>query len=163
MRRIFVNMIFNFSLTGRKVVLRMKKSKKRLTFAKADTGIADFSGLTACSLTGQDPAETVYDPSQGEKYEPVEEVPQEVYGPPIESRFNPPEEVIQDIGSRLDPPEEVIQDIYGPPIGSRLDPPEEVIQDIYGPPVSDRYNPEDEEREIVYGPPLWEYPGDLLE
>ena len=148
MRRIFVNMIFNFSLTGRKVVLRMKKSKKRLTFAKADTGIADFSGLTECSLTGQDPAETVYDPSQGEKYEPVEEVPQEVYGPPIESRFNPPEEVIQDV--------------YGPPIGSRLDPPEEVIQDIYGPPVSDRYNPEDEEREIVYGPPLWEYPGDLL-
>ena len=116
----------------------MKKSKKRLTFAKDDTGVADFSGLTACSLTGQDPAETVYGPSTGETYETP-------------------------IGSRFDPPEEVIQDVYGPPIGSRLDPPEEVIQDIYGLPVSDRYNPEDEEREIVYGPPLWEYPGDLLE
>ena len=121
MRRIFVNMIFNFSLTGRKVVLRMKKSKKRLTFAKADTGIADFSGLTACSLTGQDPAETVYDPSQGEKYEPVEEVQQEVYGPPIESRFNPPEEVIQDV--------------YGPPVSARYNPEDEEREIVYGPPL----------------------------
>ena len=99
----------------------MKKSKKRLTFAKADTGIADFSGLTACSLTGQDPAETVYDPSQGEKYEPVEEVPQEVYGPPIESRFNPPEEVIQDV--------------YGPPVSARYNPEDEEREIVYGPPL----------------------------
>ena len=81
----------------------MKKSKRRLTFATVVAGTALATTLTACHWKGQEPVETVYGPPMDSTYEPAEEEPQDVYGPPIDDNY--------------DEKEEIPEVVYGPPEG----------------------------------------------
>ena len=79
----------------------MKKSKKRLTFATVAAGAALAASLSACHLTGQNPAETEYGPLPGSTYDPAEEVMEEIYGPPSRLMHEPAEEETEEIRAYL--------------------------------------------------------------
>ncbi len=82
-------------------------------------------------------------------YDASSEIPESVYGPPVEeSSFNPSEEI----------PESV----YGPPVEeSSFNPSEEIPEPVYGPPPAEEresseeksFDPRSEIPVMVYGPP----------
>ena len=86
----------------------MRKTKKRLTFAVAAAGAALAATLTGCHFPEQYPVSTLYgppprdieepldeekennDPLHGGTYDPAEEEPQDIYGPPPAGLYGPP-------------------------------------------------------------------------
>ena len=84
----------------------MKRSKKRLTFAAVAAGAVLSTALTGCHFPERYPVSTLYGPPPeiveepeeedknapltGGTYEPAEEEPQDVYGPPPAGLYGPP-------------------------------------------------------------------------
>ena len=76
----------------------MRKAKKKLTFTALAAGTALAAALTGCHLPERYPVSTLYgpppemieepeeeekdDPLMGGTYDPAEEEPQDIYGPP---------------------------------------------------------------------------------